>query len=262
MVASRIFRMSCGGSSISASRCIRPTSPSTRATNCEQFAQPAACTANSEASFGASLPSRYSLRRSSEILQFQSIELLQITSAAKAALPCYKPNVAVETATYKPPTNSCWPHAHLFQNSRQLDAPPVDSRFYGAFGHCEYGLNLVVFQPLQISQDYRLAQFGRKPCESALQLHAQLRGFGEPIGRSRLRVLFLEHRHRIVDRIRHAIVAGSPVMIDQQVARHAGEPRRKRSIRRPITRERAIDAQKNLLAQILRVGCVPRNPVT
>src|SRR6516162_6457454 len=74
-------------------------------------------------------------------------------------------------------------------------------------------------------------------------------------------MLLLEHRHRIVDRIRHAVVARAPVMIHQQIPRHAGEPCGKRSIRRPVTRERPIDAQEDILAQILRVGGVSREAI-
>src|SRR5271154_2229469 len=50
-------------------------------------------------------------------------------------------------------------------------------------------------------------------------------------------------------------------MIHQQIARNAGEPRRKRAESRPVTRERTINAQENFLAQVLGFGGIAGEPV-
>jgi len=50
-------------------------------------------------------------------------------------------------------------------------------------------------------------------------------------------------------------------MIHQQIARHARQPGWKSSKRRLIARKRAIDAQENLLAQVLGLRRVAREPV-
>src|SRR5271155_578731 len=50
-------------------------------------------------------------------------------------------------------------------------------------------------------------------------------------------------------------------MIHQQIARDAGEPRRKRAESRPVARERAIDAQENFLAEVLGFGGIAGEPV-
>src|ERR1700691_5692854 len=50
-------------------------------------------------------------------------------------------------------------------------------------------------------------------------------------------------------------------MIHQQIAGDAGEPRGERAESRPVTRERAIDAQEYFLAEVLGFGRIAGEPV-
>jgi len=50
-------------------------------------------------------------------------------------------------------------------------------------------------------------------------------------------------------------------MVDQQVARHARHPRRESAVRRPVTPQRAVDPQKDILREVFRLRAIPREPI-
>src|SRR4029077_6126253 len=75
-------------------------------------------------------------------------------------------------------------------------------------------------------------------------------------------MLLLELGHGVFDQVVDAFAPRPPIMIHQQIARHAGEPRWKRSERGPVARESAVDAQEDFLAQVLGFRRVAGEPIT
>src|SRR5262249_4075218 len=73
--------------------------------------------------------------------------------------------------------------------------------------------------------------------------------------------LVFYHRHGIVERISHPVALGPPVMVDQQVARHAGHPSPKSAVCRTIAPERTINSQEHVLRQILCLAAIPGKPI-
>src|ERR1700723_517009 len=75
-------------------------------------------------------------------------------------------------------------------------------------------------------------------------------------------MLFFQLRHGfVIDRIRQPVASRAPVMVHQQIPRHAGQPSGERPVRSFVTRQRFVNPQKNFLAQIVGVGRVARKPV-
>src|SRR5258707_12380872 len=50
-------------------------------------------------------------------------------------------------------------------------------------------------------------------------------------------------------------------MVDQQVSCHAGHPSCKPAMRRPVTPQRPVHPQKNVLREVFRVRAIPRKPI-
>ena len=74
-------------------------------------------------------------------------------------------------------------------------------------------------------------------------------------------MLFFQLGHGVLDRIRQAVAPRAPVIIHQQVARDAGQPRGECAVGRPVAGQGAIDAQKNFLAEVLGFRGVAGEPV-
>jgi hypothetical protein len=71
----------------------------------------------------------------------------------------------------------------------------------------------------------------------------------------------LHYWHCVVEGIGDAIPLGSTVMVNQQIARHAGHPCGETAMSRPITRQRAIDPEEHILREVLGLGAVAGEPV-
>src|SRR5882762_11891168 len=50
-------------------------------------------------------------------------------------------------------------------------------------------------------------------------------------------------------------------MVDQQVARNAGHPSGKPAVRRPVTSQRTVHPQKNVLREVFRLRAIPGKPI-
>src|ERR1700734_4360608 len=74
-------------------------------------------------------------------------------------------------------------------------------------------------------------------------------------------MLFFQLRHRVVDRICLPVAARAPVIVHQQIPGDAGEPRRESSKRWFVARQRLVQAEKNLLAQVLGLRRIAGEPV-
>src|SRR5262245_47373608 len=75
------------------------------------------------------------------------------------------------------------------------------------------------------------------------------------------RLLAFHYRHRIIERIVHAVAFGPPVMIDQEVAGHAGHPGCKSAVRRAVAPERPVHPQEHILRQVLGFCPVAGKPI-
>jgi len=122
-------------------------------------------------------------------------------------------------------------------------------------------LYLTIFQLLQVPEDHRFAQFRRKLSEPHLNLAAQFPQERQLIGATRRRLLVFNHGHRVIERVGDAISSGSTVMVDQQIARHAGHPCNKSAVGRTVAGQRAVYPEENLLRQILGFRAITREPV-
>src|SRR5271154_4195562 len=74
-------------------------------------------------------------------------------------------------------------------------------------------------------------------------------------------MLFLHLRHGLLDRVREALATFSAVIIHEHIMRYGGQPRREGAVRRLVGRDGFVDAQENLLAQVLGFGAISGEPV-
>src|SRR5262249_20641586 len=142
-------------------------------------------------------------------------------------------------------------NSHLFEQPCQLQPAPIDARLHRSLGHLQHILNLAVLEALQIAQDYGLAQMCCNLAERPLVL------LPKPPHERRLvrppggRFFLFEPGQGVVERVSDAVAFGPPVMVNEEVAGDASHPGGKAAVRRVVTPQRAVDAQEDILAQIL-----------
>src|SRR5260370_27849366 len=156
---------------------------------------------------------------------------------------------------------SCRAYSHLLQNPCQFDAPAIDSRFHGSFGHGQHLLNLSILQLLQVAQDDRFTQLRRKPCERRLYLAAQFPKKRLLIGPAPHGFLVFHQRHFVVQRIGDAVPLGSTVMVNQEIARHTGHPCSEPAMGGSVRAQSPVDPEEDVLRQVLGFGAIACEPV-
>ena len=139
--------------------------------------------------------------------------------------------------------------------------PRFSLRFHGAFRDAQDAGDLPVLQILQVAQDHGLAQLGRQLLQSPLQNLASLAACHHALGPGRRRDRFLDAGKLLFNRIRQTLLAGAPVIIDQQITRQARQPGRKGAFGGPERFQRPVDAQEHLLGEILRLAVLPRKSI-
>src|SRR5579859_7148554 len=75
-------------------------------------------------------------------------------------------------------------------------------------------------------------------------------------------MFLLDLRENILERVRDTVAASPAVVIDQQIAGDAGEPCWEAAVSHAIACEGSVDAQKNLLAQVLGFGRIAGEAIT
>jgi len=68
-------------------------------------------------------------------------------------------------------------------------------------------------------------------------------------------------RHLVVQRIRYAVPLGSTIMVNQEIARHAGHPSCESAMGRTVTSQSPVHTEENILRQVLGFRSVSREPV-
>ena len=125
--------------------------------------------------------------------------------------------------------------------------------FRSAFGDVQYFGNLPVFHFLQIAQNHRFPQIGGELLQGRLQDLAGLAPGQCLVRADRGRPAHLfQHRKLLLNGIRDALLAGTAIVVNQEITRHPGQPGMKAAFRAAEGLDGLENPQEHLLRQILR----------
>src|SRR5271157_1583190 len=145
---------------------------------------------------------------------------------------------------------------------------PIYATFHSSLGHFEHYGNILVVHVLQIPQDDRLPQLGRKLPQGLvdhllglLALHPRLGSGGRIFQLLGQRQTFLLVSGRSVQRVSNSVVLSFTEVVHQQIARDRGYPGHEGGPRSVIRAQRAVHFDEHFLGQVSRVLCRARKAV-
>src|SRR5271157_2473698 len=160
---------------------------------------------------------------------------------------------------------ACWGgSAYLpvitLEEPRKFRSSPIYATLHGSLGHIQHFGNVLVVHVLQIPQDDRLPELGRKLGQGLvhhllrlLALHPRLRPRGRIFQLFGQRQAFFLASWRSVQRVGDSVVLSFTEVVHQQIARYRGNPGHEGGPRGVVRTKRAVHLDEHFLGQVSRV---------